>query len=68
MVQSIEQRAEGDHHLDEQIVASPWSDAEERDTTTVLSGSRDTATTFTEFRTLALDGADDAPWRIVTAE
>lgn len=26
MVQSIEQRAEGDHHLDGQIVASPWSD------------------------------------------
>ena len=23
---SIEQRAEGDHHLDEEIVASPWSD------------------------------------------
>ena len=28
MVASIEQRAEGDHHLDEEIVASPWSDAE----------------------------------------
>jgi predicted lipid-binding transport protein (Tim44 family) len=26
IVQSIEQRAEGDHHLDEEIVASPWSD------------------------------------------
>ena len=26
MVLSIEQRAEGDHHLDAQIVASPWSD------------------------------------------
>ena len=26
MVQSIEQSAEGDHHLDEPIVASPWSD------------------------------------------
>jgi hypothetical protein len=26
MVQSIEQRSEGDHHLDEPIVASPWSD------------------------------------------
>jgi predicted lipid-binding transport protein (Tim44 family) len=26
MVQSIEQRAEGDHHLDDQVVASPWSD------------------------------------------
>jgi predicted lipid-binding transport protein (Tim44 family) len=26
MVVSIEQRAEGDHHLDSEIVASPWSD------------------------------------------
>jgi len=26
MVQSIEQKSEGDHHLDEAIVASPWSD------------------------------------------
>jgi predicted lipid-binding transport protein (Tim44 family) len=26
MVESIEQRAEGDHHLDDQVVASPWSD------------------------------------------
>jgi predicted lipid-binding transport protein (Tim44 family) len=26
-VVSIEQRAEGDHHLDAEIVASPWSDA-----------------------------------------
>jgi predicted lipid-binding transport protein (Tim44 family) len=28
MVQSIEQGAEGDHHLDEPIVASPWSDGQ----------------------------------------
>lgn len=27
MVVSIEQRAEGDHHLDAEIVASPWSDS-----------------------------------------
>jgi predicted lipid-binding transport protein (Tim44 family) len=40
---------------------------EERDTTTVLSGSKDSATTFTETWTLALDGPADAPWRIVTA-
>jgi len=40
---------------------------EDRDTTTVLSGSRDGATTFTERWTLALDGSPDAPWRIVTA-
>ena len=31
MVQSIEQRAEGDHHLDDQIVASPWSDEQRLD-------------------------------------
>jgi len=40
---------------------------EDRDTTTVLSGSKDSATTFTETWTLALDGSDDAPWRIVSA-
>ena len=31
MVQSIEQRSEGDHHLDGQIVASPWSDEQRLD-------------------------------------
>jgi predicted lipid-binding transport protein (Tim44 family) len=40
---------------------------EDRDTAAVLSGSRDAPTTFTERWTLALDGPDDAPWRIVTA-
>ena len=40
---------------------------EDRDTTTVVSGSKDSATTFTERWTLALDGPADAPWRIVTA-
>jgi predicted lipid-binding transport protein (Tim44 family) len=38
---------------------------EDRDTTSVVSGSKDGATTFTERWTLALDGPDDAPWRIV---
>ena len=38
---------------------------EDRDTTTVVSGSKERATTFTERWTLALDGPDDAPWRIV---
>jgi predicted lipid-binding transport protein (Tim44 family) len=38
---------------------------EDRDTAAVLSGSKDSATTFTERWTLALDGPDDAPWRIV---
>ena len=40
---------------------------EDRDTAAVLSGSRDAATTFTETWTLALDGPDDAPWRLVSA-
>jgi predicted lipid-binding transport protein (Tim44 family) len=40
---------------------------EDRDTTTVVSGSRDTETTFTERWKLARDGADDTPWRIVDA-
>jgi predicted lipid-binding transport protein (Tim44 family) len=31
MVHSIEQRSEGDHHLDGQIVASPWSDEQRLD-------------------------------------
>jgi predicted lipid-binding transport protein (Tim44 family) len=40
---------------------------EDRDTTTVVSGSKDHPTTFTERWTLALDGPADLPWRIVTA-
>jgi predicted lipid-binding transport protein (Tim44 family) len=40
---------------------------EDRDTTTVVSGSKDRATTFTERWTLALDGPPDSPWRIVRA-
>lgn len=40
---------------------------EDRDTTAVLSGSRSAETTFTERWTLALDGPDDRPWRIVDA-
>jgi predicted lipid-binding transport protein (Tim44 family) len=31
MAQSIEQRAEGDHHLEGQVVASPWSDEQRLD-------------------------------------
>jgi predicted lipid-binding transport protein (Tim44 family) len=40
---------------------------EDRDTAAVLSGSKESATTFTETWTLALDGPDDAPWRLVSA-
>ena len=38
---------------------------EDRDTTSVVSGSKDSPTTFTERWTLGLDGPDDAPWRLV---
>ena len=38
---------------------------EDRDTAAVLSGSRDSATTFTEHWILALDGPETIPWRIV---
>jgi hypothetical protein len=40
---------------------------ENRDTTTVVSGSKDRVATFTERWTLALDGPPDSPWRIVNA-
>ena len=38
---------------------------EDRDTAAVVSGSKDSSTTFTEHWVLALDGPADAPWRIV---
>ena len=38
---------------------------EDRDTAAVLSGSRERETTFTERWTMALDGTDDTPWRLV---
>ena len=41
---------------------------EDRDTQAVTSGNRDTAETFTERWTLALDGQPPNPWRIVTAD
>jgi predicted lipid-binding transport protein (Tim44 family) len=37
---------------------------EDRDTTTVLSGSKDREAVFTECWRLELDGRDDTPWRI----
>ncbi len=40
---------------------------EDRNTAAVLSGSRDSATTFTERWTLALAGPDTAPWQVVDA-
>jgi predicted lipid-binding transport protein (Tim44 family) len=41
---------------------------EDRDTAALLSGSQDRATTFTEVWTLALDGPDDSPWRLVAVD
>jgi predicted lipid-binding transport protein (Tim44 family) len=38
---------------------------ENRDTTTVIDGSKDKETTFTEAWTMALDGNDETPWRLV---
>jgi predicted lipid-binding transport protein (Tim44 family) len=38
---------------------------EDRDTTSVVRGSKERPTTFTERWTLALDGPADTPWRIV---
>jgi predicted lipid-binding transport protein (Tim44 family) len=40
---------------------------ENRDTAAVVSGNKDSATTFTERWTLRLDGADTAPWRLAGA-
>jgi predicted lipid-binding transport protein (Tim44 family) len=37
---------------------------ENRDTAALVSGSRDASVTFTERWTMALDGPDDAPWRL----
>ncbi len=38
---------------------------ENRDTAAVVSGSKDRETTFTERWTMALDGTDETPWRLV---
>ena len=38
---------------------------ENRDTTIVVNGSKDKETTFTESWTMALDGNDKTPWRLV---
>ena len=41
---------------------------QDRDTATVLSGSRDETTTFTERWTLSLDGSDSSAWRIAAVD
>jgi predicted lipid-binding transport protein (Tim44 family) len=40
---------------------------ENRDTTTVLDGSKEKETAFTESWTMALDGTDTTPWRLVAS-
>jgi len=40
---------------------------EDRDTASVVSGSKDRTMAFTERWTLALDGPDESPWRIMSA-
>lgn len=42
----------------------PGRHTEDRDTTTVLSGSKDRETVFTERWRMVLDGRDDTPWKI----
>lgn len=62
MVQSIEQRAEGDHHLDGQIVASPWSDEQRLDdeSLTELAVADGLPEGFTTADLAQLDFAGDA--------
>jgi predicted lipid-binding transport protein (Tim44 family) len=38
---------------------------EDRDTAAVLSGTKDRESAFTERWTMALDGTDETPWRLV---
>ncbi len=40
---------------------------ENRDTAEVMSGSKDREITFTERWTMALDGSDETPWRLVAS-
>jgi predicted lipid-binding transport protein (Tim44 family) len=47
-------------------LGAPRFYVEDRDTTSVVSGSKHSSTTFTERWTPARDGPDDAAWRIVT--
>ncbi|MEJ7750253.1 MAG: TIM44-like domain-containing protein [Thermoleophilaceae bacterium] len=48
-----------------QVQVSATRYVEDRDTTDVLSGSRETPGQFTEDWTMALDGPPEAPWRLV---
>jgi len=68
VIASAEHRRQLRQRLDPNLLAAARGGnryVEDRDTTTVVSGSKDSATTFTERWTLALDGPDDAPWRLI---
>jgi predicted lipid-binding transport protein (Tim44 family) len=61
-------RVEGDPAvMDVEVEVSARRYVENRDTTDVVSGSRETPTQFTERWTFALDGSEHAPWRLVDA-
>jgi len=61
-------RVEGEPALmDAEVEVSARRYVEDRDTTDVVAGSRDSATQFTERWTFALDGPAEAPWRLVDA-
>ncbi len=49
--------------LEVEVAATRY--VEDRDTTDVVSGSKDSVSTFTEHWTMALDGPQDSPWRLV---
>lgn len=50
-----------------ELAAEGWRYLEDRDSAAVLSGSRSRMIRFTERWTLALDGSDEQPWRLVGA-
>ncbi|MGH9000912.1 MAG: TIM44-like domain-containing protein [Acidimicrobiia bacterium] len=49
-------------HIEAEITGRRY--VEDRNTTTILEGSRDEERSFTERWTFALDGADETPWRL----
>ncbi len=61
IVVSIEQQAEGDHHLEDEIVAVPWGDAQLRDDTLVEQAAADKTLDGYKIAELAdFELADDA--------
>jgi predicted lipid-binding transport protein (Tim44 family) len=59
MLLSIEQRAEGDHHLSDELVATPWSDSRVRDAALVEGAVADKlpeGTAVSEVASIGYDG------------